>query len=739
MVSSHLEKSLRRAFQLAEAYNHEMVTLEHLLLALLEDEDALMVINGCGAKLDDLKQDITDYIEESFSNITSFKLIEPTPSLAFQRVIQRAALHIQSNPSKALTGDILLIAFFSEKESNAVYFLEKQNLTRLDIANYLTQKGTTVKPSPSENFSQKTNEADNSYLAKYCTHLNSKAMAGQIDPLVGRTEEIERITHILGRRTKNNPLLIGDPGVGKTALVEGLALQIIQKKTPKFLQDADIYSLNLGALVAGTRFRGDFEERLQMIVEALKNKPHALLFIDEIHNIVGAGSTGAGTMDASNLLKPLLVDQSLRCIGSTTYQEFRKLFEQDPALSRRFQKLDIQEPSTEEALKIIQGLKSSFEAYHDVSYKPEALKAAVGLSHRHLSDRRLPDKVVDVIDEAGAAIKLKEGSSKVVQLKDVEDVIARMAKVPRETLSRNERQQLKNLHTQLIKTIFGQDHAIEKVTDAIKLSRSGLRDTQRPIGSFLFAGPTGVGKTELARQLAEHQGLKLLRFDMSEYMEKHSVSRLIGTPPGYVGFEQGGLLTDAIDQSPHAILLLDEIEKAHADIYNLLLQVMDYGKITDHNGKTIDCSHLILIMTTNAGAAQLSKAPLGFGKNDRSNEDDDAIFELFSPEFRGRLDGVIKFNHLTEAAIIAVVNKFLDELKLRLEKKNVKITFDKKALTWLCNNGIDSSYGARPLKTLIENHISKPLAHEILFGPLTKGGSITVSTRKDCLQLKVHK
>lgn len=736
MVSNHLEKSLRRAFQFAEEYHHEMVTLEHLLLALLEDEDALKVLHGCEVNLEDLRQDVIEYIEANFSNITSFKLTEPVPSMAFQRVIERAALHMQSTNSKTLTGDILLVAFFSEKESYAVYFLEKQNLSRLDVANYLSH-GLTKPRRRTAGTIEIPSSHDESQLGKYCIALREKAATGHIDPLVGRSEEIQRITHILGRRTKNNPLLIGDPGVGKTALVEGLALQIHDGNVPSFLTDAEIYALNLGALVAGTRFRGDFEERLQFIVEELKERPHAILFIDEIHNVIGAGSTGPGTMDASNLLKPLLVDQQLRCIGSTTYHEFRQLFEKDQTLSRRFQKVDVTEPSTDEALKIIEGLKTAFEKYHNVNYNPEALQAAVGLSHRHLTDRRMPDKVVDVIDEAGAAVKLRKSKDMTIGREEIEDIIARMAKVPRATLSQDDREKLKTLKPELEKTIFGQNHAITEIVDAVQLSRSGLRPSERPIASFLFAGPTGVGKTELARQLSHNLGLKLLRFDMSEYMERHSVSRLIGTPPGYVGFDQGGLLTDAIDQTPHAVLLLDEIEKAHSDIYNLLLQIMDHGKITDHNGKTIDCSHLILIMTTNAGAKHMSKAPLGFEKNSRHDEGDDAIANTFTPEFRGRLDGVIHFNSLSQKATLSIVNKFLNQLKERLAQKKVTLSFNKKALQWLCENGIDTAYGARPLQGLVETHVSKPLAQEILFGSLSQGGKASFSVGNQDLVMKV--
>ncbi len=749
MLSRNLEQTLHRALSFASDRRHEYATLEHLLLGLADDSDAATVLRACGVDLDKLRQDLTEFLDKDLSGLTTDRTTEPKPTAGFQRVVQRAAIHVQSSGRDEVTGANVLVALFSERESHAVYFLQLQDMTRLDAVNFISH-GIAKAPgrasqrpaaggapaTPAENSEgereEKPNRRNQDALSTYCVNLNKKAMAGKIDPLIGRDTEVERTIQILCRRTKNNPLYVGDPGVGKTAIAEGLAKRIVEGDVPEVLAKSTIFALDMGALLAGTRYRGDFEERLKAVVTELEAQPGAVLFIDEIHTVIGAGATSGGAMDASNLLKPALASGNLRCIGSTTYKEFRNYFEKDRALVRRFQKIDVAEPSIEDTVKILKGLKTNYEKHHKVTYTDEAIRAAVELSAKYINDRKLPDKAIDVIDEVGASRMLLPEAKRrrTVTLRDVEEIVAKIARIPPKSVSADDKETLRNLERDLKSMVFGQDRAIEALSAAIKLSRAGLRDAEKPIGNYLFSGPTGVGKTEVARQLASTLGIELIRFDMSEYMERHSVSRLIGAPPGYVGFDQGGLLTDAIDQHPHAVLLLDEIEKAHMDLFNILLQVMDHGKLTDHNGKTVDFRNVILIMTTNAGAADMAKEAIGFGRVAREGEDDEAIKRLFTPEFRNRLDATITFAGLTEEIVGRVVEKFVMQLEAQLADRNVTIELSSSAKEWLAERGYDRLYGARPLARVIQEYIKKPLAEELLFGKLAHGGAVKV-TMKD--------
>ena len=742
MLSGNLERTLHRALAEANERRHEYATLEHLLLAMTEDSDAVAVLRACGVDIDQLREDLVDYVDNELASLITAHGGDAKPTAGFQRVLQRAAIHVQSSGREEVTGANVLVAMFSERESHAVYFLQGQEMSRLDAVNYISH-GIAKVPGQGEERSvhgadedaggEKVVRKGHEALDAYCVDLNQKATDGKIDPLIGRQAEIERTIQVLCRRTKNNPLFVGDAGVGKTALAEGLARQIVQGEVPTVLADAVVYALDMGALLAGTRYRGDFEERLKAVVSELEAQDHAILFIDEIHTVIGAGATSGGAMDASNLLKPALQSGTLRCIGSTTYKEYRNYFEKDRALVRRFQKIDINEPSVEEAVKILRGLKPYYEEHHAVRYTAEALRTAVELAARYISDRKLPDKAIDVIDEVGASQMLLPESRrrKTIGVKEVEAVIAKIARIPPKSVSKDDRSALLNLDRDLKTMVFGQDPAIDALSAAIKLARAGLREPQKPIGCYLFSGPTGVGKTEVARQLALSLGVELTRFDMSEYMERHSVSRLIGAPPGYVGFDQGGLLTDAIDQHPHCVLLLDEIEKAHPDLFNILLQVMDHGKLTDHNGKSVDFRNVILIMTTNAGAADLAKPGIGFGRGKREGDDEEAINRLFTPEFRNRLDSVIGFAALTPAVMSKVVDKFVMELEAQLADRNVTIELNDEARKWLAEKGYDETFGARPLARVIQENVKKPLADELLFGKLAKGGTVQVSIEDD--------
>jgi ATP-dependent Clp protease ATP-binding subunit ClpA len=739
VLSRNLEKSLHRALAYANERRHEYATLEHLLLALTEDQDAVAVLRACSVDLDRLRREVLTYVDNELGNLVASHTEDAKPTASFQRVLQRAAIHVQSSGREEVTGANVLVAMFAERESHAVYFLQEQDMTRFDAVNYISH-GIAKAPGRSETRrvqgaeeegerSEKSGQKrGHDALDAYCVNLNKKAKTGKIDPLIGREAEVERTIQILCRRAKNNPLYVGEPGVGKTAIAEGLARRIVGHEVPEVLLNATIYALDMGALLAGTRYRGDFEERLKAVLAELEQQPGAILFIDEIHTVIGAGATSGGAMDASNLLKPALAGGVIRCIGSTTYKEYRNYFEKDRALVRRFQKIDVNEPTVEDAIKILRGLKPYYERHHKVRYTADAIKAAVELSHRYIGDRKLPDKAIDVLDESGAAQMLLPESRrrKTITAKEVEACVATMARIPPKTVSRDDREVLKNLTRDLETMVFGQDQAIEALVSAIKLARAGLRDPEKPIGSYLFSGPTGVGKTEVARQLARTLGIEITRFDMSEYMERHTVSRLIGAPPGYVGFDQGGLLTDAIDQHPHSVLLLDEIEKAHPDLFNILLQVMDYGKLTDHNGKIVDFRNVILIMTTNAGAAELAKQAIGFGSGIRTGHDEEAITRMFTPEFRNRLDATISFAPLAPETIGRVVGKFILQLEEQLADRNVTIELDASARGWLAEKGYDPLFGARPLARVIQEHIKKPLAEELLFGHLAKGGIVRV-------------
>ena len=738
--SKELEQGLHRALVLANERHHEYSTLEHLLLALTEDTEAVAVMEACGVDLEKLRRNLTDYIDNELTGLIMDETEDCKPTAGFQRVIQRAVIHVQSSGRDEVTGANVLVAMFAERESHAAYFLQEQEMTRYDAVNFISH-GVAKKPGHSESRpvigeNMLDDDADpvavGEALAAYCINLNEKARDGRVDPLIGRGNEVNRAIQILCRRNKNNPLLVGDPGVGKTAIAEGLARKIIEGDVPDVLRDNIIYSLDMGVLLAGTRYRGDFEERLKQIMTELEDMPEAILFIDEIHTVIGAGATSGGAMDASNLLKPALQSGGLRCMGSTTYKEFRQHFEKDRALARRFQKIDVNEPSVPDSIKILQGLKSYFEEFHKVRYTNDALKAAVELSSRYMADRKLPDKAIDVIDEVGASQMLLPASrrKKTVGVRDIEKVISTMARIPPKTVSKNDTEKLRGLDVTLKRVVFGQDAAIDALAASIKLSRAGLREAEKPIGSYLFSGPTGVGKTEVARQLASAMGVELLRFDMSEYMERHTVSRLLGAPPGYVGYDQGGLLTDGVDQNPHCVLLLDEIEKAHPDLFNVLLQVMDHGSLTDANGRKVDFRNVILIMTTNAGASDMAKAPMGFGRERREGEDTEAINKMFTPEFRNRLDAVVGFNNLPPEVVVRVVEKFILELELQLSDRNVIIEVDRKAMDWLVEQGYDPLMGARPMARIIQENIKKPLADELLFGKLQNGGVVQVSRDK---------
>jgi len=738
-----LEEAIHRALEYASERRQEFATLEHLLLSLIDDKDASAVMSACGVNMDVLRKQLIQYIDDDLDALIVSELEDVQPTTGFQRVVQRALIHVQSSGREEVTGANVLVAIFAERESHAAFFLLEQDMTRFDAVNYISHgvakrsdmsepravRGVDEDAATVESGEDGSREPD--VLENFCINLNKKARDGGIDPLIGRDAEVNRTIQILCRRQKNNPLFVGEPGVGKTAIAEGLARRIVNAEVPEVLLDATIFQLDMGALLAGTRYRGDFEERLKSVIKEIERTPGAVIFIDEIHTIIGAGATSGGAMDASNLLKPALANGAVKCIGSTTYKEFRNYFEKDRAMVRRFQKIDINEPSPEDTVKILQGLKPYFEKHHNIKYTNQALKTAVDLSVKYLHDKKLPDKAIDVIDETGASQMLLAPSKrrKTIGVKEIEVTIATMARIPPKTVSKSDAEVLRNMERDLQRVVYGQDQAISTLSSAIKLSRAGLRQPDKPIGCYLFSGPTGVGKTEVARQLADTMGVPILRFDMSEYMEKHAVSRLIGAPPGYVGFDQGGLLTDGIDQNPHCVLLLDEIEKAHPDIFNILLQVMDHGKLTDHNGKSVDFRNVILIMTSNAGAADLAKAPIGFNREERVGEDEDAINTLFSPEFRNRLDAVIPFAALAPETISKVVDKFIFELEAQLADRSVTIELSEEAKEWLAKKGYDPKYGARPLARVIQEHIKTPLAEEVLFGKLEKGGTVEVHVK----------
>ena len=754
--SRSLEKALHKALAHASQRRQEYATLEHLLLALIDDKDAVAVMRACGVNLDELKDDLVEHLDNDLANLVSDAAHEAKPTAGFQRVIQRAVIHVQSSGRDEVTGANVLVAIFAERESHAAFFLQEQDMTRYDAVNYISHgiakriglsearpvKGTDNPEDNQEDMGPpsggKQKKPEQSALEAYCVDLNKKAENGKIDPLIGRTAEVNRTIQILCRRTKNNPLFVGDPGVGKTAIAEGLARKIIKGEVPEVLANCTVYQLDMGTLLAGTRYRGDFEERLKAVMKEIEAKPGAIMFIDEIHTVIGAGATSGGSMDASNLLKPALASGTLRCIGSTTYKEYRQYFEKDRALVRRFQKIDVNEPSIPDAIEILKGLKPYYEEFHKVHYTDDAIVTAVQLSSRYMSDRKLPDKAIDVIDESGAALMLlpEDKRQKQIGVEEVEATIATMARIPPKTVSRDDATVLKNLDTELRRLVFGQDAAIDSLTAAIKLARAGLREPEKPIGSYLFSGPTGVGKTEVAKRLAEVLGVKMLRFDMSEYMERHTVSRLIGAPPGYVGFDQGGLLTDGVDQNPYCVLLLDEIEKAHPDLFNILLQVMDHGKLTDHNGKAVDFRNVILIMTTNAGAQDLARESLGFTRNVREGDDQEAINRMFTPEFRNRLDSVITFAHLPPEVVRKVVEKFVLQLEAQLGERQVNIEISAEASDWLAKKGYDQQMGARPLARVIQEHIKKPLAEELLFGKLKQGGTVRILLDGDALAFR---
>jgi len=735
--AAELEQSLHRALRSANERRHEFATLEHLLLALCDDNDARSVLRACNVEIDQLRGQLIDYLDEDLASLTVEDEEEAKPTAGFQRVIQRAVYHVQSSGRDEVTGANVLVAVFAERESHAVYFLQEQDMTRLDAVSYISHgvaktpgmnAERTVRGTEEKEEEESAVKSGDEALAAYCIDLNDKARSGRIDPVIGREEELERTIQILCRRQKNNPLLVGDPGVGKTAIAEGLARRVVLGEVPEVLRDTTIYSLDMGALLAGTRYRGDFEERLKAVIAELENHDDAILFIDEIHTVIGAGATSGGAMDASNMLKPALASGTIRCMGSTTYKEYRGYIEKDRALLRRFQKIDVNEPTVLDAVKILKGLKPYFEDYHNIRYTGDAIKAAVELSAKYINDRKLPDKAIDVIDEVGAAQMLLPESrrKKTISVKDIETVVAKIARIPPKTVSKDDRASLANLEGELKDVVFGQEQAIDALATALKMSRAGLREPEKPIGSYLFSGPTGVGKTEVARQLAKIMGMEMVRFDMSEYMERHTVSRLIGAPPGYVGFDQGGMLTDAIDQNPHAVLLLDEIEKAHPDLFNILLQIMDYGKLTDHNGKHIDFRNVVLIMTTNAGASEMSKMAIGFGRENKVGADEEAIDRLFTPEFRNRLDATIGFSALPPEVISKVVDKFIGELSDQLGERKVAIELSVAARDWLAEKGYDQLYGARPLGRIIQEKVKKPLADELLFGKLAKGGLVVI-------------
>lgn len=733
MLSKDLELTLNAAFRNAREKRHEFMTVEHLLLALLDNDSAANVLNACGMDLSQLKSELTEFVDSTTPLIpTNDDERETQPTLGFQRVLQRAVFHVQSSGKKEVTGANVLVAIFSEQESQAVYVLKKQNVNRIDVVNYISHGVSRVQQDGAESQSDNAESQEDSSeesagsnpLQAYATNLNEEAEKGRIDPLIGREAEVERVVQILSRRRKNNPLLVGEAGVGKTAIAEGLAKQIVDKQVPDVIANAEVYSLDLGALLAGTKYRGDFEKRFKALLAELKKREHAILFIDEIHTIIGAGSASGGVMDASNLLKPLLSSGEIRCIGSTTFTEFRGIFEKDAALARRFQKIDVNEPDVEDTYRILKGLKTRFELHHDLKYTDKALKAAAELADRYITDRHMPDKAIDVIDEAGASQRLKPVSKrkKVIGVQTIEDIVATIARIPPKHVSTSDKQLLKNIERDLKLVVFGQDEAISTLSTAIKLARAGLKSPEKPDGAFLFAGPTGVGKTEVTRQLGRVLGVEVVRFDMSEYMERHTVSRLIGAPPGYVGFDQGGLLTEAVSKNPHCIILLDEVEKAHPEVFNILLQVMDHGTLTDNNGRKADFRHVVLVMTTNAGADQMSRRSIGFSEQDNSTDGIEVITKMFSPEFRNRLDAIIQFKSLSRGSIGHVVDKFLTELQAQLDDKRVVLHVDDEAKVWLAERGYDEKMGARPMARTIQESIKKPLAEEILFGELSEGG-----------------
>jgi len=748
--SRPLEESLHRAVAYANQRKHEYATLEHLLLSLTDDDDAAGVMRACDVDLAALKKSLVNYLDVELASLVVDDEDDAKPTAGFQRVIQRAVIHVQSSGREEVTGANVLVAIFSERESHAAYFLQEQDMTRYDAVNFIAHgiakkagasepkatKGAAVEEDQEKPNAKTGGEA----LEAYCVDLNEKARQGKVDPLIGRANEVERAIQILCRRTKNNPLLVGEPGVGKTAIAEGLARKIITHQVPEVLAEATIYSLDMGALLAGTRYRGDFEERVKQVVKELENHPNAVLFIDEIHTVIGAGATSGGAMDASNLLKPALASGTLRCMGSTTYKEFRQHFEKDRALVRRFQKIDVNEPTVEDTIKILKGLKTYYEDFHKLKYTNEALKVAVELSAKYITDRKLPDKAIDVIDEAGAGQMLLPESrrKKVLGVKEIEAVVAKIARIPPKSVSKSDTEALKDLEIDLKRAVFGQDEAIQQLSSAMKLARAGLRDADKPIGSFLFSGPTGVGKTEAAKQLALTLGIEMIRFDMSEYMERHTVSRLIGAPPGYVGYDQGGQLTDAVDQHPHAVVLLDEIEKAHQDVYNILLQVMDHGILTDSNGKKVDFRNVVLIMTTNAGASDAQRQSIGFGRSKVEGEEEAALKRLFTPEFRNRLDAVVAFKPLTPEIIRMVVQKFVMQMEAQLADRNVTIELSDDAADWLAKNGFDELYGARPLGRVIQEHIKKPLADDILFGRLVRGGHVKIILKDSKIDFEIE-
>jgi ATP-dependent Clp protease ATP-binding subunit ClpA len=737
MLSSELEFCLNEAFQRARDQRHEFMTVEHLLLALLDIPRVHAILKACNSNITELRRQLTEFIEEQTPLLAQDDDTDVQPTLGFQRVLQRAVFHVQSSGKKEVTGSNVLVAIFSEKQSQAVYFLNLQDITRLDVVNYISH-GMPQLPGEGDSEEQEPSletetEAEATPLERYATNLNQLAIDGKIDPLIGREIEIERTVQILCRRRKNNPLYVGDAGVGKTALAEGLARMIVEERVPEVLRDAAIYALDMGTLIAGTKYRGDFEKRLKGVIKEVQKDPGAILFIDEIHTVIGAGAASGGVMDASNLIKPVLANGEIRCIGSTTYEEYRGIFEKDHALARRFQKIDVPEPSIEETIAILRGLKSRFEEHHGVHYEKDALDAAAELSARHINDRRLPDKAIDVIDEAGANLRLQpvgeRGDRVTVDM--VENIVAKMARIPAKSVSASDRKSLSTLERDLKLTIFGQDLAIQALSSAIKMSRSGLREEDKPIGMFLFAGPTGVGKTEVTRQLAMIMGVELIRFDMSEYMERHTVSRLIGAPPGYVGFDQGGLLTEAVTKNPHAVVLLDEIEKAHPEVFNLLLQVMDHGTLTDSNGRKADFRNVVLVMTTNAGAQEMSRASIGFTQQDHSSDGMSVIQKSFSPEFRNRLDAIIQFASLDIGSVKRVVDKLIVELEAKLGSNNVTIELDDAARDWIAERGYDEQMGARPMARVIQEYIKRPLADELLFGSLAEGGHVRVTVGDD--------
>ncbi len=747
MLSEQLEAAIGSAVSLAANKRHEIITIEHLLFALLDDRQTCNTIVACGGKIETLKKALSEYLNNDIPLIDEEHEAEPQPGIGFQRVLQRAIMHVQTSGKKEVEGNNVLVAVFSEKESHAVYFLGQQGINRFDVVNYISHGITRIPegsrlpaPEATENFESEGRPADeDSPLDLYTINLNKLAGLGKIDPLIGRQKELNRTIQVLCRRQKNNPLFVGEAGVGKTALAEGLARNIVNQAVPEVLQNHTIYSLDMGALLAGAKYRGDFEQRLKAVLKALDTEQNAILFIDEIHTIIGAGAVSGGSLDASNLLKPMLASGELKCIGSTTYQEYRGIFEKDRALSRRFQKIDIVEPTIDEAVDILRGLKSGFEKHHEVRYTLPALRSAVELSARYLSEKKLPDTAIDVIDEAGAKTRLtgRQARKKTIGVKDIENMVADIARIPPKHVSASDIRSLKNLERDLKMVVFGQDIAIAALASSIKLARSGLGNVDRPIASFLFSGPTGVGKTEVTKQLAHILGIEFIRFDMSEYMERHTVSRLIGAPPGYVGFDQGGLLTDAINKHPHAVLLFDEIEKAHPDVFNLLLQVMDYGALTDNNGRKSDFRNVIIIMTTNAGAEQASRETMGFVTQDHSVDDMEAIKKIFTPEFRNRLDNIIRFKGLNEQTILHVVRKFILELEQQLADKQVTIEVDARAVQWLAEKGYDVAMGARPMARVIQEYIKQPLAEELLFGKLSRGGHVKVKTKKAVLTFEL--